>query len=44
MRNIFQFCLLISCLVTIKAKYNATLFSMMMSIEFWPNCNKTADK
>ena len=43
-RNIFQFCLFISCLVTIKAKSNAKLFSMMMSIEFWPNCNQTAHK
>ena len=44
MRNIFQFCLFIICLVTIKAKSNAKFFSMMMSIEFWPNCNQTADK
>ena len=40
----FQFCSFISCLVTIKAKSNAKLFFMMMSIEFWPNCNQTADK
>ena len=31
-------------LVTIKAKSNAKSFSMMMPIEFWPNCNQTADK
>ena len=45
MGNMFQFCLFISCLVTIKAKSNAKLFSMMISIEFWPNCNQIpADK
>ena len=44
MRNIFQFCLYISCLVTIKEKSNAKLFSTIMSIEFCPNCNQTADE
>ena len=34
----------ISAVWLLKAKYNAKLFSMMMSIEFWPNCNQTADK
>ena len=43
MRNILQLCLFISCLVTIKAKSNTKLFSMMMSIEFWPKHNQTAD-
>ena len=44
MRNIFQICLFISCLVTIWPKSNAKLFYMMMSNKFWPKCNQTADK
>ena len=44
MRNIFQFCLSISCLVTIKTKSNAKLLSTIMSIGFCPNCNQTAHR
>ena len=34
----------LACLVTIKEKSYAKLFSAMMSIELWPNYNQTADK
>ena len=42
MRNIFQFCLFISCLVTILAKSGTKILSTMISIGFCPNSNQTA--
>ena len=44
MRNIFQFCLNIRCLVMIRAKFNTKCMSTIMSIGFCPNCNQTADR
>ena len=44
MRNIFLFCLSISCLVTIWAKSNRNHCRQDFCTRFCQNCNQTADK
>ena len=43
MINIFQFCLFVSCLVTILAKSSTNIMSTMISIGIRTNSNQTAD-